>query len=383
MANRVTVFYGPSRAFDELVDESADPYAERVSLLNLIRNYNKFIRASDLASGGPKLDVPEKVEVCVVRSNDYGSVVSHVIANFAEILNETCEIDDLYVQNPPRRVLESLKASHPEGVQEIHHKYRQLEKNALPGIYQVLRDKVLGQEKGKRSIITSLYRLSVMRGDRPAVIMLYGPSGVGKTETARALSTATGGELMRVQFSMMQTQEAYEYLFGAEHSKASFARDLLSRESNIVLIDEFDKVNSGLYNMFYQLFDEGIYEDTNYIVDARDVLFVLTSNFPSEEKARRALGNAMFSRISACVGFDDLSTADKQTIANRHYNKVVEKLDNSDRETIESTNISEWFESHAESYNNMRIMKNMIEKAIFAKLVEPIFFEDESVSAEE
>ncbi len=73
--------------------------------------------------------------------------------------------------------------------------------------------------------------------------MFYGPSGVGKTETARCLSEAVGGELTRVQFSMMQTQEAYEYLFGAEHSKASFARGLLARESNVVLIDEFDKVD--------------------------------------------------------------------------------------------------------------------------------------------
>lgn len=112
-----------------------------------------------------------------------------------------------------------------------------------------------------------------MNEECPSVIMFYGPSGVGKTETARCLSGAVGGELTRVQFSMMQTQEAYEYLFGAEHSKASFARDLLARESNVVLIDEFDKVDPRLYNMFYQLFDEGRYVDMNYDVDMRNALF--------------------------------------------------------------------------------------------------------------
>lgn len=378
MANRATVYYGPRKAFDEFVDEEIDSGAERVSFLYLIRTYNKLIRASDLASGGPKINRPEKVDVCVVHSDDYGSVVSHVISNFSSVLEEACDIENLYVQNPPQRVLESLRASQAEGTLLFeHYPYRPIEKRMLPDIYRALRKAVLGQERGKRAIITSLYRLSVMRSDKPAVVLLYGPSGVGKTETARALSLAVGGELMRVQFSMMQTQEAYEYLFGAEHSKASFARDLLSRESNIVLIDEFDKVSTGLYNMFYQLFDEGIFEDTNYTVDARNVLFILTSNFPSEEKARRALGNAMFSRISAFVKFDDLSAEDKRTIAKRHFSKIADKLDACDRTTIDESDIEEWFDLHANDYNNMRVMKSMIEKAIFTKLSEPIFSEVE------
>ena len=96
--------------------------------------------------------------------------------------------------------------------------------------------------------------------------MLLGDSGIGKTETAKVISQVLGGNLLRVQFSMMQTAEGYNYVFGAEHSKSSFAKDLMSRESNIVLIDEFDKVNPNFYNAFYQMFDEGVYVDTNYRV---------------------------------------------------------------------------------------------------------------------
>lgn len=48
-------------------------------------------------------------------------------------------------------------------------------------------------------------------------------------------------------------------------------KDLLSRETNIVLIDEFDKVNIGLYSVFYQMFDEGELEDINYSVDVSNV----------------------------------------------------------------------------------------------------------------
>ena len=187
-----------------------------------------------------------------------------------------------------------------------------------------------------------------------------------------------GGGLTRIQFSMMQTQEAYEYLFGAEHSKASFARDLLGRESNVVLIDEFDKVSPGLYNMFYQVFDDGTFVDTNYEVDMRNSLFILTSNFASEAQVKRALGPAMFSRISECVAFGDLELKHKRTIARAEYDHIISKLDDEDRSTIEASDISAWFFKNAGRYDNMRTMKNKVSKAIFERLSATIIETDNS-----
>lgn len=177
---------------------------------------------------------------------------------------------------------------------------------------------------------------------------------------------------------MMQTQEAYEYLFGAEHSKASFARDLLGRESNVVLIDEFDKVNPGLYNMFYQVFDDGTFVDTNYEVDMRNSLFILTSNFASEAQVKRALGPAMFSRISECVAFGDLELEHKRAIARAEYDHIISKLDDEDRLTIEASDISAWFFENAGRYDNMRTMKNKVSKAIFERLSATIIETDNS-----
>ena len=320
------VYFGPRAGFDELVSSRVREWDRTVAYLDAVRSYNAKIRASDLASHEPRIDIPDYVDNCVVHADDFGSVLSHVIANFATILEETYEVGTLFVQNPPRRALESLVSTQGEdSVEQVTYRYEKVEKGALDAIYDSVCEEVLGQEESKRVLVASLYRLSVMGNGRPSVILLYGPSGVGKTETARCLSKALGGKLMRIQFSMMQTQEAYEYLFGAEHSKASFARDLLGRESNVVLIDEFDKVSPTLYNMFYQLFDEGRYIDTNYDVDMRGSLFLLTTNFKSERDAHRAMGSAMFSRISACVSFSDLSDENKATIATRHYQRIVDR----------------------------------------------------------
>ena len=200
--------------------------------------------------------------------------------------------------------------------------------------------------------------------------MLYGPSGVGKTESAKSISKSLGGELLRVQFSMMQTEEAYNYVFGSEHSKSSFARDMAGRESNVILIDEFDKVNPAFYNAFYELFDEGKYVDTNYDVSLGQAVFLLTCNFRNEAEIQKVLGPAMFSRIGCCIEFADLTAEQKQDIIDRWYTSVIESLRADEKEYVSSTNIKEWFLKNAERYNNIRILKTKLENAIFEKLTD-------------
>ncbi len=369
MINEIYVFFGPDSGFDSLIEDRGVNDGISVGLLEAIRVYDTKIRATRYAAEGMFDEMPERADNCIARASDFGSVLSHTVSNFAGVVSQAFEIDKLLVQNPPARALRSLVSMYGENeVNVVHHKYHVLEKSDLPGVYKKLTEGVLGQKNSKKSLITELYKLLVMSDEKPATVLFLGPSGVGKTETARCLSSALGGELTRIQFSMMQTSEAYDYLFGAEHSKASFARDLLGRESNIILVDEFDKVQPTLYNMFYQLFDEGRYVDTNYDVDMRNGLFLLTSNYPSVRAAKKALGNAMFSRIDACITFDDLSNEDKITIAERRYQEILERLDEGDSTTIESSDILEWFRQNASRYDNMRTMKNKLDKAIFEKL---------------
>ncbi len=145
---------------------------------------------------------------------------------------------------------------------------------------------------------------------------------------------------------------------------------MMGRESNVILIDEFDKVNPLFYNAFYELFDEGRYVDTNYSVNLGQAIFLLTCNFGSEAEIKKILGPAMFSRIGCCIEYADLSAEQKQEIVEKWYQSVVETLKEDEKTFISSTNIREWFLKNAERYDNIRILKTKLENAVFEKLTD-------------
>lgn len=370
MTDKVVIFTGSKRDFDAFLDGQIGEYEETIPFMELIQHYNARLRPNESGVGEEALSTKIRVDNCVVRSDDYGSVLPHVLSNFTSIVTLNHDIGTLYVQNPPRRVIESLRAGYGDEIEYYESEYPELTRETLAKIYSELNEDVLGQEECKRQILSGMYRLTTGSFSKPVVLMLYGPSGVGKTESAKSISKTLGGELLRVQFSMMQTQEAYDYVFGAEHSKSSFARDMMGRESNVILIDEFDKVNPLFYNAFYELFDEGRYLDTNYSVNLGQVVFLLTCNFGSESEIKKILGPAMFSRIGCCIEYADLSTEQKQAIVERWYESVVETLKEDERSFISETNIREWFLKNAERYDNIRILKTKLENAVFEKLTD-------------
>lgn len=376
MADRVVVFNGSKRDFNEFIKTTIPPNEETIPFMKLIQHYNARLRPNESGVKESSLQKSIHADNCVVTADDYGSVLAHVISNFANIVTLNHDIGTLYLQNPPRAVIESLKADYTQEIEYHSSQYPEINREILADIYSALSKDVLGQEKCKHHIISGIYRLTTGPSKKPVVLMLYGPSGVGKTESAKSISRTLGGELLRVQFSMMQTQEAVDYVFGAEHSKVSFARDMAGRESNVILIDEFDKVPSLFYNAFYELFDEGRFVDTNYDIDLGQAIFLLTCNYRNEDEIMKSLGPAMFSRIGDCIEFVELSTDNKIQIINGRYKEILDLLKPDEKEYVESTRILSWFIENAERYDNVRILKTKLENAVFEKLTDKFVIQE-------
>ncbi len=377
MINRIVIFRGSKKDFEKLINTEIDKDTERVSFMELIQYYNKQIRQNDSASGDNWIARRRNIKNCIVKADDYASVLEHAISNFVNIITLNSNVENLFVHNPPKRVIESLKSEYANIIEYKFSKYKKIDRKKLKRIYDNMENFIIGQRHCKKEIISSLYKISAKRKDKPIVLLLYGPSGVGKTETAKTISETLGGELLRIQFSMMQSQEAYNYVFGGEHSRSSFAKDLQSRETNIVLIDEFDKVNPIFYNAFYEMFDEGMFVDTNYQVDVKNCIFICTSNFKNENEIKENLGPAMFSRIRDCIEYQELSKKEKEIIIEKYYTEIIKNLKDDEINIIKNTNIKDWFINNADRYDNIRILKNKMENAIFKKLTEKLILNNE------
>ena len=225
---------------------------------------------------------------------------------------------------------------------------------------------VIGQPHVMRQTLTSIYSLKSSKRKRPVTLLFLGDSGIGKTETAKYISSCLGTNMVRIQFSMQQTNNAYQYIFGADHSEDSLARELIRRNSNIVLLDEFDKVSSAFYNAFYQMFDEGTFVDANYVVDVSKCIIICTTNYRTEEEAEKYLGTPIYSRFSKVVTFNPIGVEDKLKIAKKCYDSIMEYVDTEDKKLIENNSVLSLFERVIieGAYPNMRMLKNDIEDAI-------------------
>lgn len=373
MIKKIVIFNGSKRDFEKVIKERISKEDNTIPFMDLIQHYNARLRPNESGVGENALSRKIEVDNCIVRAEDYGSVLEHVLSNFVGIIALNHDVGTLYVQNPPKRVRKSLE-SYLDNIEYISSDYMEICREDLKTIYNNLRIDILGQEKCKKQIMSGLYRTVTKGNDKPVVLMLYGPSGVGKTETAKSISKSLGGKLLRIQFSMMQSNEAYNYIFGAEHSKGSFARDMMGRESNVVLIDEFDKVNPIFYNAFYELFDEGKYVDSNYEVDLKNAIFLCTCNFMSENEIKKVLGPAMYSRIGCCIEYMDLTVEQKNIIIEKWYDEIMEKLNKEEKNFIDNTDVLEWFKENANRYDNIRLLKTRLENAIYNELTEEYVF---------
>lgn len=373
MIKKIVIFNGSKRDFEKVIKERIPKEDNTIPFMDLIQHYNARLRPNESGVGENALSRKIEVDNCIVRAEDYGSVLEHVLSNFVGIIALNHDVGTLYVQNPPKRVRKSLE-SYLDNIEYLSSDYMEICREDLKTIYNNLRIDILGQEKCKKQIMSGLYRTVTKGNDKPVVLMLYGPSGVRKTETAKSISKSLGGELLRIQFSMMQSNEAYNYIFGAEHSKGSFARDMMGRESNVVLIDEFDKVNPIFYNAFYELFDEGKYVDSNYEVDLKNAIFLCTCNFMSENEIKKVLGPAMYSRIGCCIEYMDLTVEQKNIIIEKWYDEIMEKLNEEEKNFIDNTDVLEWFKENANRYDNIRLLKTRLENAIYNELTEEYVF---------
>ena len=117
MVERVVLFDGCDADFQKLLNESIDKRDDTVEFLTLIRKYNYRVRSNDYATNDYSLEDKPDADNGIVRAADFGSVVDHVISNFATIVTQSYNVRNLFIQNAPKRVRASLESAKSTSLQ--------------------------------------------------------------------------------------------------------------------------------------------------------------------------------------------------------------------------------------------------------------------------
>ena len=114
------------------------------------------------------------------ESSDYASLNEHVITNFAGLVR-SINPEHLHLHNPPALVHSQLERAFTTEVKR--YEYPAVTRDTLVRFRDGFAGHLVGQAAVKEALLAALYPLTTARLTKPVVLMFYGPSGVGKTET--------------------------------------------------------------------------------------------------------------------------------------------------------------------------------------------------------
>lgn len=367
----IKIFYGPAIEFEKTIPKNT----ERVTLTKLLSELDSKNRELKIVQEGDNNNRSsiKNIENLVITTEEYARLSESGINGFLTLLSEV-DITNMYIQNPPEAIFEQLKKCYEKDIKRQEFKHKKINENHLNYFYKGFSDIILGQDGARDKLMINLYKIAKgYNKEKPLVLMLYGPSGVGKTETAKYLSKTIGVKLFRKQFSMYQNMAFADYVFGSNHNSSSLARDLLDRDSNIILFDEFDKPSSIFYSAFYQMFDEGKFVDKNYKVNLKNSIIICTSNFLNLNDIKKSLGDAIFSRFDSFIEYEELSDEVVKEMIKIKFNSIYKFLSNEDKKFINFDNDVVKILTYSKKLKNVRDIDRVINEYVFSKIINEKF----------
>ena len=172
---------------------------------------------------------------------------------------------------------------------------------ALKQLESDLKRAVYGQDEAieQLSAAMKMARAGLRDANKPIGCYLFsGPTGTGKTETARQLAGTLGIELLRFDMSEYMERHTVSRLIGAPPGYVGFDQGGLLTDAvdqhphAVVLLDEIEKAHPDVYNILLQVMDHGQLTDSNgKKIDFRNVVLIMTTNAGASDAQRNSIGS--------------------------------------------------------------------------------------------
>lgn len=174
----------------------------------------------------------------------------------------------------------------------------------IAGLELAVKNKLYGQDETVDKVLERIYVSYAGIGNvkKPMASFLFlGPTGTGKTELARLLSTNLDMPLLKYDMSEYQEKHSVASLIGAPPGYVGFSdgsvgggrliSDLSKNPYSILLFDEVEKAHPDVYNLFLQLLDEGKITGSNgKEVNAKNTIIIMTSNLGATDSEKLNIG---------------------------------------------------------------------------------------------